>query len=240
MPARICVQETCGITPTIDPITGELILDLDLHPFGGIECAEPDGLYVNRFGTSAAVPAASLDPACVQQIGVTDTNALFVPTRPVTAFPIGPGSPTLFSTAGDHPSLNGSYTNPTTCDQLIRIVCAQPQVNVDTAPIGAITTNAERRQRMSSTPYIKLDLPNINGVTTLFNRNDYYFHADEAGSEIQWYSHLQNLVHLSGGQTVNYEIGITRGLLFQMQSISFTALRCWIEVYPDALAVPEP
>lgn len=237
MPARICVQETCGISPSVDPTTGELILDLVLDPLGGIGCSDPDGLTVNRLGSTPFVPVGSVDPACTHQIGITDTNELFVPTRPILGIPIGPGAAVSFTGAGDWVSLTGAFTNGTTCDQLVRIVCAQPQVQFSTDPANPVGTNGERRQRVIVTPYIETDVNNINGTSRVFNRNDYYFHADEIGSSVIWYSHLQSLVPVAGGQTVNYEIGITTGSLFQTDFEIFTALRCWIEVYPDGNAV---
>ena len=75
--AAPCINDTCSVTSSIDPVTRRLALDVILNPSGGLEC--DSGLGVHVYGDPA--PAAIIDEA-FQQLGITPAGEVWsIPKR---------------------------------------------------------------------------------------------------------------------------------------------------------------
>jgi hypothetical protein len=71
-----CINDTCSIKSSIDPVTRRLNHDVVLNPSGGLSC--DNGLKVEILGDPAA--AAALD-ACFQSLGVTPAGELYAVSK---------------------------------------------------------------------------------------------------------------------------------------------------------------
>lgn len=245
MPPRLCVQETCTVVPTIDPVTSELILDVPLDPLGGLDCADGVGVAVQRFGNVAPVNEATVDPDCVHRIYVTDQNNLYVEPRPMIPVSLPAGVTVDFVTPGDHVSLTTVFTNTFGCDIWARITTEQPQVVLVAAPIPEPESPAGtglKHLRFQGTSYIDSTVSDINGSSRINDRHDVNIRVpdgDDGNTHITYHG-ISMLVGLTPGQSTTITFGVNTGLLQGFRAsgafgAGFTALRNWIEVYRTGL-----
>lgn len=111
-----CVNDTCSIKSTIDPVSRRMNHDVVLNPSGGLSC--DDGLKVEILGDPAA--AAALD-ACFNSLGVTPAGELFAVTDRAKILTFGSADPAPIPHNGNdsaNPISSGSIVNPWDCPAL--------------------------------------------------------------------------------------------------------------------------
>lgn len=214
-----CFDPTCSITPVTDALTGVTTWNVNIDPDGGLDCQSPDGLLVKRFGSTAPVADASIDAACVQLLGITDAGNIYVPkqTKTITLLPNG-GAVAIPQVPDSNTSFSTSYTNPTTCDQLVTLRCAQATASFD-------LNNAPNEMYYRWIVEITSDINNVYGVGTVRKRLTQLAEVITGTLQYQHTVDLEAPVVVAGGATVNYDINIEAVGRQNIDGINFVAQR---------------
>jgi len=208
-----CVNDTCSMSPSIDIVTGALILDARLSPIGGLECVGDgtgvdDGISVVRLFDNTAVnpaTAANMSDGLIP-LEITTDGQLYsqIPSTLAKAFP--PGNKVNIVGGQSSISKQINYPNNTNVPQLVDYRCAQPQITVTTIAGAGAETHFEGFVELES------NLVNINGSTQVFMRDDRYFESPDV-AEITWYSQIGSAYIVDPGQTLVLKLTVSTSAL---------------------------
>lgn len=205
-----CVSDTCSMSPSIDVVTGALILDARLSPIGGLECVGDgtggdDGISVVRlFDNTPVAPATANNMSDgLIPLEITTDGQLYskIPSTIARAFTPGVLRDIVIGKSNSSKTIN--YTNTTNIAQLIDYRCAQPQIRVVTLAGGGAATHFEGFVELES------NIVNINGSTSVFQRNDKTFSSPGSGNVMLWYHQIGSAYIVNPGQTLILNLTVT-------------------------------